>query len=537
MLNLPEYPGAATDSPEGLLAVVPSFWYTYFDDADFIKTLFLGKIMLQRQAKSDLREVELSVDRHTVPVHHVDVWKPYVIRRSATVRRGTDSVYGASGTYGMSSWYGAPRGEPRWEHPIPSDVRHVGALAGTITVPGDVLVGGVDFKIDRDRSVLVFAVDPFSVRGAAAVPVFGPAGDVIDEYVTLWGLNNLSDRRYLDAVVGAVIRVYCDSSPHYRRFVNSLYDMLQTGMTARGLKESVMACMGVPTPEPDEDSAVVAIVRELDGYTCVCTEKHVYRLPPGAVPAVAVGDRVGPDTDLDTTVRLLLLNTYDPDYASVPGLSLKPDAVGPDYFLQFMFPSERWAKETGDFIAPMVRDVRIKTVGFDNDTSLFWEKTNARSFARKAAAPDAPAYLDEFGIPAAVSPFEFFSRNVFGNNTVAVVVQADCDCPDAPGLRYTAYLQNAIPPRTKLFIYAMKTAGARLTAMGTPSGAAAVAAAVGTSTTRANLASGIRSLIATGECCVMGKEVYTGAVDTTSPVVYRRSRGAGDPVETSSANP
>lgn len=507
MYTLPEKPVELQALSRDIAAIMPSFWTAYFDDREIVSGLGTARAIIHAQNRKNAREADLCSNRHTIPATHHESWVPLTIKKSETHVYGTDSLYGGNVLYSDFISYGQIRGEVRWLVRYPDDIVDVSLICSNITIPGSILVRGVDFHIDKDNKYISLTIDPFKTPGVPVNRIFDENGDVSDEYVTLWCFDVKQDRRFLEAYAGGIVRMSGPATEWYAGFLSRYFDMIQTGATPRGIEEAVLSAMGVPIP--DRDGTVRSVFVESDGYTCVCTDDAVYRIPPGARVTVSAGDDIYAGAHITDTIKPVLLNGASPDYDSLVGLSVSAGDISGDYAFGIIIPSE---------VSSVYTDAgssRFRIGGFDNDVDWFWHLARARQ--------------DEYGqlstyLPAGrqLSPLEFMSSNLFGNNTVVYIVNAAVDEPDAPGTRHVLYLRETVPPRTMLIFYFEKevysVAGVDA-GMGHVIPAAAPAPVIDTQVTGDTVSMSVTADTVHGDCCAAGTPHYTNPVGWWSSLI------------------
>lgn len=453
---LPLYPSADFNRGNDLLVQLGSYWSQFFDDRDIVQVLMRGLGHLHAQVQQDFDETVASLSRLDIPPFHTENW--YFLRLLESDRDRVLNLYGEDLIYGPDGvLYGAPTS--RLEvFPLP--ITTFGPFAqirfqifNRLISPSRSLTSGLDFRLDRDRNLIIFSEDPFADELTAKRDVFDDSGALVDRELGLWVFHGEFDSDFIFRHYGFVVDAKDRSSDLYKLMVNALWDAHVEGLSKLRLGQFLSALSGHPFTR--NAGEVVEVIRNEPGRRLVVTDKEVYEFPEGTVLTVAVGDTLLLGQLMSEAAEIIELS--DPtnrDLSRIPALSLGESSLSGPFIGELVF---RNKVVPFDFTVDEndCAEVRFEISGFPADIETFWRQAQAEGKASGATLaelldqrPNPSGQPAAANIPATVNPLEFIIDNLLENNLFVILMKPGQFTADAPGLEHFRSLRAVVPPHT-----------------------------------------------------------------------------------------
>ncbi len=432
------YPANDLQSGAALLNLVGSFWSSTAVDSDFFTAYGSALGRLYQQLFLNLNETFACRSRYTCPLSHHEEWSSFSLLASQKQRL-------------TLSYDGLPaRQVVAW--PLPAALVDVSSLSDRLTQPGAILVRNIDYVVDTDLGLLVFAVDPYS-SSFAQTPIF-TNGLQTDTALTAWGFAAELEQEQVWTQFGYLTGVHLPSSPRYRDLVNVLLDGSIYGWAQQRLEGFFSALLDFPLTSADGE-VVQQVATDRHG-SVVITDKAVYRYGAAAAIIVTPGDILRAGQPMAAGLAI-----HDLGNGQVP-FGLTSLDTGPGQLL-------------GTYSGPLTWDLpevplQVTTVsgktrvawalgGNPTDVQTFWDTVHTNGIAAgQTLANLLDQRTDPVGepqagnLPATISPLVFLITNVLRNHTLVVTIDLSAAGPDALGLGYLWLLRRFVPPETLVLL-------------------------------------------------------------------------------------
>lgn len=446
-----------------LLNSLGTFWRHYFDDTDKLKTHLIGVGHRRDQTYLDYLTAVASISRFDVPVFTTENWYLMVLKDSD--RDTITNVYGQEGMeYGDGSIYGE-RQTAEVLFPLPTDdffgdLKEMPTIYNRVLYPSKTWVTSLDYDIDTDRDVIRFRDDPFESEYVATRDVYDDSGNIVDQEIGLWVYKGSWDLDLIYQHWAFAIGLRLESSQFYKDLTNAIWDAYVLGSNMESLQDAIAAMLGVPfVLEPTE--RIEDIVYET-ARTLVISDKHVYEFSPEVNVIVSIGETVLEGQELTDAVTIVDFAGHNPDYSELTAVALDSGYLSGGYYAELTF-------ENGDVDLEYLgvdndgkAVVTFRIQGFPGDVELFFDKAMeiAKSDGKKTLAElldlregDPTTQPLPVNLPAQVNPLEFAIDQIMRNNLWLLKIRTSAIRDDAPGLGFTQYFRNIVPPHTSLLIF------------------------------------------------------------------------------------
>jgi len=491
MKTIPSQPSTA-DFGGNVVASLGSFWTTFYQDVDLVKSYGGGSGLLAAQFYLNFLETAATLGKDELPVFHREQWHPIIIRKSRRdVGTNLRIVSGQQPLVTIGP-------QPLDTEYVPEKVYHVGAPASRfgqigyetiiqgwesgidrvmdqIVDPKTTLLRNVHFQIKADTITFLPDYDPFDDPNFPRRVVQDSETGAQDEEILLWGSHALTDKFYVRDHFGYAINLTETSTQLYQDRVSSLWNMRFGGTTLELFQESVGRMLGVPTIKGDGE-VVEQVYIEANGDTSVVTNSNAYRCAPleSVLPSVVPGATLDRGAFITNTIRLYSKldttkffsgngRTLTEFLEDVPALFLPKALIG-----NYSAPGGFIAKWEETPITFHGNDgngnpkLRFDLGGQPQDLELFWreiwgraeltEESLADTFAEFLASP--PPYFQEGVSVGTINPLKFYMDNSLKANASVLVVDFPALRPYIRSLDILARLRYLIPAHTHLFIVA-----------------------------------------------------------------------------------
>ena len=467
----PIYPADDFRRGSDLLHALGTFWTYFFEDAHKLQSHLRHQGWSHGQTYLDFLETVACLSRFTVPVFHKKNWAHLALKLSEMNTRplyyGEGAIYGAQDgsdpirPVGKVYEYGGPGASNLYEFPLPAGLKQGRyQILNRVIYPSVTWTGGLDFEIDLDKNIIRFRENPFNDALIAQIETYDDVtGDKTETEVSLWLYNSAWDLDQIYAQFGYAIGMRLNSSDFYRDLLNSFWSSFVAGPAMEYIQGFLSALSGLPMVE--EAVEVVKVIRTETESKLVITNCNVYRFPLAATVDVSVEDTVHAGDTLVSDIEVIELAGNDPDYSSIPSISLGPQFLSGGYYGELVFENKTVTVDYGGLDADNRAIVTFEVSGFPADMEKFW--TDAQTLGKTEGAQTLAALLDtrdnptlettaEY-LPATINPVQFLVENFFANNMFLIRLNASAFSADAPGVLCLRYLRNVIAPHTTYLIY------------------------------------------------------------------------------------
>lgn len=453
-----------------LLQKLGSFWSEVFEDQAKVSTFLRASAHERRQTYLNFLEAVASVSRFTVPVFHTEYWHLLTVKRSdaqqvMSVYRADDLVFGAqTGTIpgrptGFIQIFGGEDNPYQTQFYLPDNLKEANfVIQNRVISPSRVFVSGLDYEIDADTNIIKFRSNLFTDETISIRDIYDANGNKTDEEASIWVYSGSFDLDIVYKQFGYVLGMRLKSSQFYKDLLNAFWDMHVLGPSVSGLTTMLSASAGIPTIlEPVE--TVEVVLNEPDSWLIV-TDKNAYRLPSGSTPIVAIGDVVHDGDSICNAIQVVELSGNNPDYTTLPQLTIGPKFLSGDYFGELTFTNAATALTYAGMDSDNKAKVTCVLAGFPGDSDAFWDsahelgkiagKTPANYFDTRTNPVGEPT---ELNLPSTINPMEFLLDNFFNTNMFIIHVHSNEFNDAAPGMVVFNYLREVLPPHITYVTY------------------------------------------------------------------------------------
>ena len=437
-------------------AAIGSFWNEVHNDQQFLKALFRGHGLINRQTVEDLRRAADCLNRNTIPTTRNRLVRQFTLT-VAEANRGKRlhrPFYGEDGlTFGMDSFvYGGNVESGYFEYEIETDIQSVATLSDNLTTPELVMTQNAEFDtvaIDGRPTVLRFKDDPFDGR-FPNVKTLQKDGETFLT-LALWG----TDVEYADNAIadffGTPLGVHDarDRGESYKAFVNACWDIIQLGPSVGRTRRLFAAACGVPVVKSDNETVVSVVTTDDD--TWVVTTAQAYRLGASAEGTPAVGTVLDAGDFLSLDIRMFdlaeLRDMSSDDIAElIPGLGLPVTLVTPVIAAPLVVSAGAHAVTAALTNGHPTARVTTATIGHEDDVEAFWDYADEQF-------PGFHQVLTGSGtkpLPSTFDLLKYMLTEVFGpDGTLCTLNISNLDQMDYTRL---GWLRKLYPPGRALII-------------------------------------------------------------------------------------
>lgn len=455
-----QFPANDLDRAERFRRVMGGFWTGVFQAQDQVDALLDGLRALHQQDQLLLQDLVDTLSRYTTPLLETRTWVPFTIQESrrnggsaGMARFGDGYVFGPQPDTGEELQHGMPRNvrTSGWE--VGPAYQSIAAIQDRVALPQQVLLPGIDFLLDTERSAVIFDVNPFTQPHWVIEPVFA-AGTVIDRQITLWFYRAGFDVQALSRRWGAAFGIEGASTAGYKRLLNAVVDALIGGNTRQTLDEFLAAMLDVPVTNSTQQ--VQSIVTDQHSPV-VITDTAVYRVPEAAEITVAEGQTIPAGTFLTDGLQLGSFSRgLVPDWLNC--LSLDRDLLRCDAD-QLIFSNEETPLIVELDDATQRTKVSWALGGNPLDVREFFNSLHRRGIASgKTMAQyldtrtDPDGEPDATNLPTTIRPLAFLAANVLRNNVLVGRVRVSSCGSSILDAQYLKWLRRLLPPRSTLLL-------------------------------------------------------------------------------------
>jgi hypothetical protein len=512
------YPGSDFDRSRNLIAALGSFWARTYTGVDQVHSYVMATSQLVNQTYQNLIRVVESLSRFDVPLFHTETLVPIVLKKSNRNSAQTTLTLFDRNTVNLNEQlrFDVAPATNFFSFLLPAGLVDVTQLFNRITFPTGALVKNVDFLIDRERGVVIFARDPFEN------PVFTkrPAADnPEDEELTLWAFCGQFDYNTVFNQFAYAVGIKLRTSQSYKELTNAVISgLVEGGASAAVLDAAISAICGVPISiGPTE---IVELVDNDARGLLIVTDKAVYRFAEHAVPRVAIGQKLTAGAPLVHGIdvhEFFVGNTYLKDSASgvvccpppndvltsnaweslstetdddllidpntescqparrnIAALALDSGFLSSCFYGDLVFENKTVPLEVDTSHPQGYTYVKFRVGGYPADVQRFFDEVHARGMQaaelRKAQPECAPKLkigtlahlLDKRANPATeptaahlpktINPLRFLVENVLRNNVFVVKISVSALGLNHLGLYNIRHLRQLLPPQTAMIV-------------------------------------------------------------------------------------
>lgn len=443
------------DDPQGLLALLGSFWSEVYAGNDLVAGLLAARAQLDQQSQEDFQELLACLSRLKVPIYRTVLWHQLTLHESqlnspnlahwdGSYAFNTGLAYDVSvPSTGLFAW-AAPQGL-------------AGLLAAANGIHGQSLVWTAGFDFYLANGAIWFAQNPFTAPGITIREVFDGTGAQVDRECDVWLYRSQWDLGAPHTQFGYVLEDWAPpSSRAYRDFINAGFDSLVGGETPAALSRLVAAACDVPVAQGGEtvqyastDANKIWIVTDQQAYGFALT--NTVLVTPGQV--LAVGDAL-----VDAAQVFSFSRGQVPD--EIKALALGNGFLAVGFVGELVF-ENKTVPLTVDENVDGYTKVSFEVGGLPGDVEQFWTEVHAagvvngqtlamlldqRPAANRTTQPTAVA------LQTTINPLGFLLNNCFRDNLLVAVVKPLGFGPNAIGLNRLSLLKRLIPPHTALIV-------------------------------------------------------------------------------------
>ena len=434
------------DDKEQILRMLGGFWNDTYQGADLLAETLQARSTLTKQTFERLQEAIDCRSRLDIPVFRKEYWRSLTLKRS--VANSFPDLYGENVLYNSGTQYGKRSVPFPFVYPIDAELFDCKLVSNRITSPSVNLVNGLDFVIDKDRSIIIIDQNPFDNE------LFQKTVSDIDEEVTLWLYKPSIDRQYVYQHFGYVINLWAKSSQEYKNFLNDIYDSMVSGTSVGRTLDAITKTTGVPLAKGNE---TVEFIGTDNHNLLVLTDKHVYKFVKTANALVSVGDHLKPDQAITDSLMYYEFNRGQVP-TDVNGVSLPKDLLPGKYVGELGF-GNKPESVVLDYDLEGRAKVSFVIGGHPFDVEDFWNEVHARGvLADKTLADTLDNRTIKVGepsasnLPSTINPFEFLAQNFLRYGAFLVKIKSSDVMPGSLGLDKLSYVKRLLPPHTTMLL-------------------------------------------------------------------------------------
>jgi hypothetical protein len=458
------YPGRDIDNVEKLSQLLGSFWKNTYTANHQIREYVTARAIVEWQKTVDLQEAIAALSRLDIPLLHADRWRLLKLKESdrnvtePSMLRYGDNHVTSSAVYGPQVdssvyRYGVSRDIKTSSFPIATEIKEAPLIFSGVSSPRASLVGGLDYYLDLDRSLIVLRDNPFDDDRFFVTPVYENS-ELVDQEVWLWVYQSQIDWEYVWKHFGYILNINLPTSKAYKRLVNAIFDGVVEGTAVKHISNAVAGICD--TAVVKEDGEIVEEIVRDRRHLLIATDKHVYRFNKSASAAVAVGQTLQEFDQLVNTVQFYEFNRGQVD-DTVLGVEIPKELLVGDYVGGLVFENKESGVEVGS--DGVFTTIKFDVGGFEEDVTEFWEQMHARGVE---SPPTLAQLLDQrtnkvgepaaTNLPTTINPLKFLAENVLRHHTYLLRLKTNQFGPDASSLTNLRFLRKLVPPHTYMLI-------------------------------------------------------------------------------------
>lgn len=379
------YPGSDLDRGRNLIAVLGSFWATIYSRRDQVNSYAQATSLSVSQSFQNLLETVAALSRYDVPLFHTENWLPVTLRKSDrnTSAESIERFDRTSAHFDDNRLnFDVPAVAQYHEYPAPKNLAGCATIFNKLLFPSLALAEKVDYVIDAERSVFIFAEDPFDSPETIKTVIYAGAQPV-DEEITLWLFKGKFDYDYVFTQFAYALGMRLKTSQGFKDLMNAVFSgLIEGGATAAALDQALAAICNIPLTL--DDNEVVEIAQRDAHGTFIATDKNVYRFPEDAVPLVAVGDRLRAGAPLVDAVTVHEL-THGDVPAAIAALALDAGYLSACFYGDLVFENKSVPLEVDTTHPSGFTYVSFGVGGYPADVRQFFDEIHARGVAAATA--------------------------------------------------------------------------------------------------------------------------------------------------------
>lgn len=436
-----------------------SFWTRVYTDKDFIAGLSKANSLLLAQCYLNTLELFACLNRTDIPIFHREKWYPIVIRESQANTGDTvklyigitpeatigpqpkDSVYGENTEFYIGG-EAIPKDFISFPFQTNSVFSGLPCICSTILNPAKIYINGVDFIIKQGVIIFRKELNPFNPINKFPIRTVATPDGSTDKEVVLWGADALIDRNYVPDHFGYLQKNTYEDPIYGKEVTNSILELRSSGASKWLLLKSLGKLFATPVVK-NESETIIDIAPSSDGYTCVITDKEVYRCRPEEtlLSSVKKGAVFTRGNFLTNTVRLYFKLNPDKFYqasgytigqlvSDVPRLPLFKGFIHPDGLLSgILAPWEEVDITYEGTDRNGNPKLKFTLLGSFGTVDGYWETVWLRAESEKiniAKVLEDYIFTDASFTPGAVvgkiNPMLFFIKNCLRSNLSILIV-------------------------------------------------------------------------------------------------------------------
>lgn len=470
------YPQSDLDKGKELLRVLGTFWSSTFQAQDQIASYTQAAAEAAKQNQLNLLEAVAALSRFDVPVFHTENWYPITLRKSQ-LNKTAANVYKFDTPdleFDANSYVTFDGAAQTNLYAFPVDTKLAAAchIFDRILFPTVDLIGGSDFKVDRQNGAIVFIQNPFELPAIPRTPVYAENNALVDEIITLWAFRANLDYGYIFRQFAYAVNIQLESSENAKQLVNAIFDgLIAGGATVHVINAALSAIFDIPVVK--EDGEIVEVMARDRNGSFIATNKHVYRFADTAIPIVAVdqvlraGDRLVDAFDVIELNRGVVPDTF-------AALALDQNFTSYCYYADLIFENREVPLRVITDHPSGYTYVDFPLSGFPADVAQFFNDVHERGIKLIPPAPEPcklpngqrsgtlahvldrrtnpigePAADD---LPATINPLRFLVNNVLRNHAMLVTVKVAEMGKNHLSLYNIRHLRQLFPPYAGMFI-------------------------------------------------------------------------------------
>lgn len=410
------------------LAVLGDFWGEIYGGSETVINLHAAAGLLGSQAmiaaNESLAAFSFSNDSTLL---HTELSFAIVLKQSQKNSVETSLLryaypYAAySPSAGETFQYDVPIAASTWAFPIDGSVRSIPYITGNPLSQNNGMVEGVDYKIDVERSAIVFTNDPFEVY--ESFPIFDKVGNETDRYIQLWGRNAQIEKHHQFEHHGFRFGLGKDSTETKRGIIEALCRAGVEGPTRMNVCRllSAVCNSGITLSRETVEQVSTAGGRQL-----IYTDSRAYSVSENAFVLYGPLDEVPEAKSLSDAIKF-----FEVDFKNfpLPFLVLPPGFFGCRLsgglgFANYEVETTYSVDDDGLF------HLRFPILGDPNDVELLWSTVEAAGVAGGTTLADVlssrPDQVATYGsLPATINPLRFVTDNFLYANLLVVLINVE----------------------------------------------------------------------------------------------------------------
>jgi hypothetical protein len=470
------YPQSDLDRSRALLRVLGSYWTTTFQAKDQMASYVQAVAESAKQNQLNLLETVAAISRFDVPVFHTENWYPITLHKQQLNKTEANTYKFSQNAItfdndGVAVFDGVALTD-FYAFPVTAELVDAGHIFDRMLFPTVDLISGVDFKIDRANSAILFTRNPFDIATVPRTPVYGADNALVDEVIILWAFRANLDYQYVFKQFSYAINVQLESSENAKRLVNAIFDgLIAGGATVSVLNDALSAIFDIPLVL--EDGEIVEVMANDRHGAFIATNKNVYRCPAGATQVVAVDQVLRAGDKLVDTFSIIELNRGElpDDFAA---LAIDKNFTTACFYGDLIFENKEVPLRVNSEHPSQYTYVDFPLGGFPADVAQFFDSVHARGIKSIAPPPDVCTVPDaqKYGtlahlldlrktpdsepkaedLPTTINPLQFLVKNVLRNHVIIVTVKISGLGENHLNLYNIRHVRQLLPPYAGMFI-------------------------------------------------------------------------------------